>query len=432
MILRIIHTWEIIKQVIVMFFATYFIACIWYYYVDLIIRRQSEANNFNLNFGLVNKDEYDNFVKTWYFIFTTLVTVGYGDFYATNKYEMGFAIILLLAGPTWFAFMMGKSINVINILQDISGTKNKKIDLQLWVYFIEEKSQVSPNELKSKIFNFYTNYWKNDRLKTLENTSTECSVDFGRINDRIFLSLPNYLRKQIFDYIFSDIFFQYCHFFNYFGDKKYEICSFIRPICYNKDEVLLNKGEEVNDIVFLLNGRIEVGVNIYSGFVSIGVLHKNLVFGDYFALKNIKSYAVFRASSYLKGYYLSAYVLRELVHKYKISTFEYLETQKDQFDWLNEKAMLIYSSDTLTSEENQPRQSIKHLSFLNKLLKKEYFQSYIVDDHEESVNRARMVVKDIKYKIKESDENMKSLISQVKEKLVENILKRNPDTGNPN
>lgn len=431
MILRIIHSWEIIKQVIVMLFATYFLACIWNFYVDLIIRRQNEPNNFNLNFGLVKEDEKNNFVKIWYFIFTTLVTVGYGDFYATNKYEMGFAIILLLAGPTWFAFMMGKSINVINLLQDISGTNNKKIDLQLWVYFIEEKSQILPNELKRRIFNFYTNYWKNDRLRTLENNSTECSVDFSRINDRIFLSLPKYLRKQIFDYIFSDIFFQYCHFFNYLESKKYEICSFMRPICYNKDEILLNRGEKVNEIMFLLNGRIEVGVNTHSGFISIGILHKNLVFGDYFALKNIKSFAVFKASNYLKGYYLPAYALRELIDKYKISVFEYLEIQEAQYNWLNEKTILIYSADTLTSEENQPRSDIKHFTCFKNLLKKEYFQAYLVDDHEESINRARMVVKDIKYKIKESDENMKSLISQVKEKLVENILRRNPETGNP-
>lgn len=431
LVLRIVHLWEIVKQVIVMLFATYFLACMWYFFVDLIIRRQDEPNNFNLNFGLSEEDEKNNFVKTWYFIFTTLVTVGYGDFYATNKYEMGFAIIILLAGPTWFAFMMGKSINIINILQDLSGTSHKKINLQLWVYFIEEKSQVLPSQLKSKIFNFFLNYWKNDRLKSLENTSTECSVDFSKINDKIFMKLPKKLRRQIFDYIFSDIFFRYCHFFNFLEGKKYKICSFIRPICYENNEILVNRGEKLNEILFLLDGRVEAGVFTHAGFNSIGVLHKNLVIGDYYVFKNIKSHAVYKACNFLRGYSLPAFAILDLIKIYHINVDDYVKIHEFQYNLLREQADLIFNSDTLTSDENQHNPNCtKFVHFFNNLLKKEYITAYIEDDHKQSANSASMVVKDIKHKIKKTNEMRKDLIGQVKDKLVENILRRNPDAGN--
>ena len=95
------------------------------------------------------------------------MTVGYGDYYATNKDEMGFDVIILIIGPTWVAFTMGKAIGIINSLQQLNGNTNIKEELNMWISNIEEKYEFLPLELKKKINTHFINFWKNDRLKSL-------------------------------------------------------------------------------------------------------------------------------------------------------------------------------------------------------------------------------------------------------------------------
>ena len=56
--------------------------------------------SFYTYFELTKLTPKNQFIITWYYIFTTITTVGYGDYYATNKFEMIFAIVLLVMGPT--------------------------------------------------------------------------------------------------------------------------------------------------------------------------------------------------------------------------------------------------------------------------------------------------------------------------------------------
>lgn len=424
--LRIIHLWEIFKQIIVMFYMTFFLACIWFYYIDLIVRREHEQNSFYNNFGMDAEHETTNFIKTWYFIFTTLVTVGYGDFYATNKYEMGFAIILLLAGPTWFAFMMGKSINIIHTLQDLSGTNNKLTSLQIWIFSIEEKIHVLPNQLKSKIFTHFSNYWKFDRLKSLQNQSTETNVDFSNIQDNFFNQLPIKHKQEIFDYLFGDLHFRYIHFFKFLGKCKYDILPFMKPFFYNRHEVVIFPSCKVNEIYFVISGQVEVGMFTHKGFETIGIFHKNLVLGDYYSIKEFDSPAAFRALNYLRGYFIPDYALKELIAKNDLNTFKYVEIIEENYEGLKDRIQDIMNGDIMTTEEKnfQELDRRKIFPLFKKISSKGFFHCYLDPYPSKGKCKVKLALKDVEHKIKSNDLMRKKLISQVKEKLVENILTR--------
>ena len=79
---------------------SYCLACLWWYYCGLIKRSKNKQSNFIDNYSLENQSVFSQALKTLYFIYTTLMTVGYGDYLPTNEYEMGFIIIIVLTGPS--------------------------------------------------------------------------------------------------------------------------------------------------------------------------------------------------------------------------------------------------------------------------------------------------------------------------------------------
>ena len=47
-----------------------------------------------------------------YFMFTTLSSVGFGDYHPKNSYERAFTAFILLTGVTIFSYLMGNFIEI--------------------------------------------------------------------------------------------------------------------------------------------------------------------------------------------------------------------------------------------------------------------------------------------------------------------------------
>ena len=315
-----------IVQLIKMFFATYFLACIWYYYVDYILREKNEKTDFIINFNLEKDTTVKRFVKIWYFIFTTLVTVGYGDFYATNKFEMGFTILLVLAGTSWFAFMMGTGIRILQEYDAETGNSVLSTSLSCWFAVIKESHSSLPAQLKEKISEHFVNLWKNDRLGSIFNKSDECNFNPNRTSDPFFYHLPKRIQEDLLEYLFSDLIYCYRIFFNSFCEAKYIICRFLQPRLYKRGEIILAANCEVHEILFLTQGTVFLTIlkNEYKNndgsdslktmenSVSTVRLKKNCIIGEYYVLKNQIPIVDYFAKSSVKGFAIPAFVLVEI------------------------------------------------------------------------------------------------------------------------
>jgi hypothetical protein len=351
-------------QVLKMFFATYFLACLWYYYIDFILREKNESVDFIKNFNLQDDPTDKRFVKTWYYIFTTLVTVGYGDFYATNKYEMGFAIILVLAGTSWFAFMMGIAIRIMQEYDAETGNSAQTTSLNCWFSSIEKMHNSIPTTLKEKISLHFLNLWKNDRLDSIFNDSNESSFDPSRSSNSFFDLLPNRIQEDLLEYLFSDIFYTYKIFFNTVGDLKYVICRFLQPRLYQKGEIILKANEEVNEILFLSQGNVFVSIlsskcplsedvldsiDISDYTIASLRLRKNCIIGEYYVLKNMKPRVFFHVKSNTKGFIMPAFVIEELKKMNREEFDKYIEKSKhiyDEIDKFYEETLRDHPQDT--------------------------------------------------------------------------------------
>lgn len=59
-------------------------------------------------------EDKDLFLYVLYFTLTTLTTVGYGDYSATNAYEAIFICFILVAGVAFFSVLIGSASDAIN------------------------------------------------------------------------------------------------------------------------------------------------------------------------------------------------------------------------------------------------------------------------------------------------------------------------------
>ena len=99
-------------------------ACVW-----IATGKSTDSNNWIELRGLSNSSWMEIYLNGLYFSITTMTTVGFGDITATNKYEVGVAICLILFSSCIFAYVFN---TITSILKDLDQDKSKfKHDLQL-------------------------------------------------------------------------------------------------------------------------------------------------------------------------------------------------------------------------------------------------------------------------------------------------------------
>ena len=118
---------ETLKLVIVIFNVSYFTGIFWIIYCDLIERfmhrdefemeqthDEEIVPNFIHNYEIYEKTKWKQFIIAMYYSFTSLSTVGFGDFHPQDNSERIFCIFILLFGVAIFSVIMQKFIEMID------------------------------------------------------------------------------------------------------------------------------------------------------------------------------------------------------------------------------------------------------------------------------------------------------------------------------
>ena len=322
--LQIYYGWDLQKELAKMIFAAYAFACLWLYYVKLVIARENPERNFLVSFNLDQLTPRHQFFRTMYFIFSTLMTVGYGDYYATNQYEMGFAILLVITGPTWMAFTMGKAIGIINLIREISGITDKQELLNIWISNIEDNKAIMPRELREAILQHYIHYWKNDRLGSMYSLDQENEEYSLAVSDSFYKQLPNGIKNNLLLFIFDDVYYKFTFFFKEFHQIQNEIALCLQPRIYKEDSIILNSISKTNELFFKMSGNLTIGYYPREFYVVIATISDSFIVGDLFALEKSVSLFQFTASTKVQGFSIPANTVRTLIQLHKIDTKEYI------------------------------------------------------------------------------------------------------------
>jgi hypothetical protein len=125
-----------------------------------------------------------------YFAFTTLATVGYGDYRPVQKHERLVCSFILLFGVAVFSFIMGNFIEILMSFKVVTAENEESENLTKWLGLLARfnKGRPLPKEMTKKIEHYFDYYWANDK-----NYAMKSEDDL-----RFMQELPKQIRINVF------------------------------------------------------------------------------------------------------------------------------------------------------------------------------------------------------------------------------------------
>ena len=194
--------------------------------------------------NMQDNDFYDILISSVYYLMTTLTTVGYGDISVTSIYEKYYQIILLMVGTCAYSWIITFVSNYIK------NNNEKYIDYEKKLAILGEIRIKYPN-LKNDLYERilrYLNYNKSEYKFNLEN-----------ILDSLPQSLQNNLIIEMYKPIIKNFYF-----FKSFENSDFfvKIVTSLKPILCMKNDILIQEGDFIEEIIFIKNGVLTLEILI--------------------------------------------------------------------------------------------------------------------------------------------------------------------------
>ena len=140
--------------------------------------------------GLQTNGTSYNCAAFTYFAFTTLSTVGLGDFYPVNATERAVWSVVLLSGVLVFSYIMGSFLKLLDSYKLVEAENEDSRNLLRFFGLMKKfnNNQSLKKSYVTEIEDFFDHYWSHDKLTVLHTNE----------DIRIFMELPNEIKCQIF------------------------------------------------------------------------------------------------------------------------------------------------------------------------------------------------------------------------------------------
>ena len=205
---------------------------------------KNESQGWIVNNNLQNSNFMDIYVASLYYQMTTLTTVGYGDISAIIGFEKYYGIFVIIVGTCAYSWILTYISNYIK------KNNEKFIDF--------EKRMGVLKEIKIEYPNINNNLY--DRIKRYLNytkSESKCNLKF------ILESLPSSLQNNLIIEIYKPIIRNF-QFFKSFENSDFfvKIVTSLKPILSIKEDILIQEGDVIEDIIFIKNGVLTLEIII--------------------------------------------------------------------------------------------------------------------------------------------------------------------------
>eukprot|EP00347_Sterkiella_histriomuscorum_P000318 403376339 len=405
---------RVIRLIAILFILSYFIGTLWYIAVwQLNIYKYYEDNNnfftyYQLDEMKDNHEDLDSMIIVVYWAFTTLSSLGYGDFYPRNNDERIIAIFVFLFGVALFTFIMNDMMEILMQYQRIKGDNNETESLTKWFGILGRfnKGMPLPKEMVKRFENFFEYYWLKDKNFAMKKLSDQ----------RYLQELPKKIRIEIYkDFLFKDFLYLFKSYFfikkdfssyqkssgpndkllnqldwddlsspamsikkaslltNVYSwrDEDYSslmmsIMHTLQPRKFFKHDIIYDENEEVLEIVFVCSGEYAIGYMIDGReHLAIKLGHRTAI-GDYQIINKQRSEFRYRALSTIDSYVLKNFQIQKIYDKHydlcsKLNNNifkQYLTLIRDP---VIENKISQYEKIQQRYQREFPRQNIDHL-----------------------------------------------------------------------
>lgn len=275
---------------------TFLLGCFWLWYSEKVHSLSAAGNSFISLPDNVDNANWQQMERAWYFMLTTMCSIGYGDYHAFNSYEQLCLIGLLFVGVAVFSMTIGKINSMVSEYHALTAPPDYTGEMMQWMTMLQHRYRVVPSALRMRIIKHFSHFFAADCLKSLGQPWEPCeSLADLAISDPYLANLDTMTVKSVTNYLFGDFFVKYKVFFSINVDFKYEVAYYLQPRRFGADEEILGVDEETEEVYFLLSGEITCGVyERRKEYVPLLTYNRRAVVGDYTALTGSTVPVVYR------------------------------------------------------------------------------------------------------------------------------------------
>lgn len=295
------HISLLMQQIARMVLMSYFLAALYYWYAQHTGPEHLYSTAwFEDSAKLTDQGGDIRFLRSWYYMLTTLLTIGYGDFLPLTFCERLIIIPILFIGIANFSLILSTFVSLISEINGINSSSDLPAQVSSWMESIESSGHSISPVIKTKVLTYFANYGRKDRLGTLAAAwwQAETMEDQIRSGDELFQGLPEEIQREIIAFLFSDLFTRYRSFFGLpKSNFAYEIALHFHPQAFNYAEILLKEGEEASEVLLLAQGKVACEFQMQLEPQQFLFFETVVTIGDYQVLTNTASKFTFRAIS---------------------------------------------------------------------------------------------------------------------------------------
>ena len=228
-----------LKWILICFFCIYnFIS------IHIFIGHQSYPN-WIVHSGSENKNIGSLYLYSFYFLMTTLTTVGYGDIVCISTIETFFQILFLTVGVSIYSWI------VSNIGNYVKNQDRAAVKLNEDENLLEEIRRSNPN-MPFKLYNNILQHLKSRKLR-----QQKCDTNI------LINNLPYSLRNHLLFTMHSQIIKNFKIFKNCQNtDFILKILTNFIPLFSKKNAILIYEGQLIENIVFIKEGHCSLEASI--------------------------------------------------------------------------------------------------------------------------------------------------------------------------
>lgn len=227
-VLHIVNAFSTFRLVIVILMVSYFIGIFFYIFSDLTNNLESvqhkggiitgengeqikfpskgTGENFIDYYKLESFNPYERAVIMTYYAFTTLSTVGLGDYHPKSDFERLLISLVLIFGVAIFSYIMGSFVAILIKMKTINAAYNDGDQLSKFFGLIHyfNKGKNIDKELRQRVEAYFDYRWINDRNQAI--TEEE--------DVKILNELPTDVKRRVFsDFLHRKFLLKYKRFF---------------------------------------------------------------------------------------------------------------------------------------------------------------------------------------------------------------------------
>jgi len=113
--IKIMYIFRVIRLIIIILILSYFLGTLWLLISKMLTKNKDDPDEmtFYNYYKMRDKTNFTQLTIVVYFAFTTLSTVGFGDYHPKGEIERIITTFILLCGVACFSYIMGQFIEIL-------------------------------------------------------------------------------------------------------------------------------------------------------------------------------------------------------------------------------------------------------------------------------------------------------------------------------